>query len=446
MRSPEPAVPVHRLGAAGLARRLRAEEGGAVASTRAFLDRIARLDPMLGAFTHVAKAEALAAATESDRRLASGAARPLEGVPLALKANIDVAGWPVTGGVGAWAARRPVADSAAAARLRGAGAVLLGLTNLHEAALGATTDNVFYGRTHNPHRHGYTPGGSSGGSGAAVAAGLCAAALGTDTLGSIRIPSAYCGVSGFKPTHGLVPSDGLVPLVARWDCIGPIARTVEDCALVMEVLAAPPDAPPVTRVATLSSVEAVETHPAVRAAVRVSRDLLRGLGLAVSEHRVAIDHHRVRLSGFVLATRAARAQFGDDLAASPEGFSSQFRDLLAFGDRFDAEALALAEETLAAAAAELRAVLGAAEAILMPATPQPAFPFAGPHPVSQADFTALANIAGLPALALPAGWTEDGLPVAVQLLGRPGSDRALLALGSRLEAALGALRWPQGLD
>ena len=433
----------HRLGAAGLADRLSAARGGAEAACRHFLARIERLDPRLKAFTFVAGEEALAAARASDARLARGEGGPLEGVPIAVKANIDVAGWPVTGGIGAYAGRRAPRDALVVERLREAGAVILGLANLHEAALGATTDNAFYGRTQNPHRPGFTAGGSSGGSGAAVAAGLCAAALGTDTLGSVRIPAAYCGVAGLKPTNGLVPADGLIALVEEWDCIGPIARSVADCGLLIEAMAPLADAPPIARVAIPAGLAAVEMHPAVRASLRLARDLLKGLGLTVEEHAIPLDLHRVRLSGFVLATRAARARFGADMEASPDGFSPAFRELLAFGGRFDADAVAAARETIEEARAALRATLQAADALLLAATPQPAFAFDGPHPVSQADFTAPANIAGLPALALPAGWTEDGLPVGVQLVGRPGAERALCALGARLEAALGATRWPR---
>jgi aspartyl-tRNA(Asn)/glutamyl-tRNA(Gln) amidotransferase subunit A len=432
-----------RLGVVGLAERLRQQGGGAEAATRHFLDRIARFDPQIHAFTHVATEEALAAAQASDRRLAEGTARPLEGVPIALKANIDVAGWPVTGGIGAFRDRIAPRDAEVTRRLRGAGAVLLGLLNMHEAALGATTDNVFFGRTHNPHRLGVTPGGSSGGSGAAVAAGLCAAALGTDTLGSVRIPAGYCGVAGLKPTNGAVSNDGLMLLVEQWDCIGPLARSVADCGAVMEVLTELQDSPTIARVATLASMERADLAPAVRAAFRTARDLLRGLGLEVGEHAARLDPHRVRMAGFVTATREAQARFGDALRNNVSGFSQQFRDLLAFGARFDAAAIREAQATLEAAQAELHAILQAADTILLPTTPGTAFAFDGPHPVSQADFTALASIAGLPALSIPAGWTKDGLPVGIQLLARPGAERALIAVGSRLERALNASRWPQ---
>ena len=188
-----------------------------IAKVAAALDRIARLNPRIGAFTAIDGDGAMAGAAESAGRIAQGTARPLEGMTIGVKANIDVAGLATTAGVAARRDEIATSDAAVVRRLREAGAIILGHVNMHEAALGATTDNEAYGDTQNPHRAGFTPGGSSGGSSAAVAAGLCDAALGTDTLGSVRIPAAYCGVYGLKPTNGLVDGDGLVSLAARLD-------------------------------------------------------------------------------------------------------------------------------------------------------------------------------------------------------------------------------------
>jgi len=433
---------MHQLGVVALLEAYLAGRVSVVAATEQYLERIAAFDPQLKAFTQVAVDGARAAAKASAQRYDAGTARPLEGVPIAIKANLDVAGLHVHGGIDAYRDRIATADCTAVERLRDAGAVILGMLNMHEAALGATTDNLFFGQCQNPHRPGYTPGGSSGGSGAAVAAGLCAAALGTDTLGSIRIPAAYCGVTGLKPTNGLVPDAGMMLLVQRLDCIGPLARSVADTAAVMAALAPLAPAQSVDRIATLSSLEAVQQEAAPRAAFALARDLLGGLGFAVSEHKVAIDHHRVRLAGFVEAARCGDALFADEIAANPQGFSPPFKSYLDFGRGMSAAALAQGREVLDAAAAEVRAVLLLADVILLPTTPQAAFPHSSDAPVSQADFTALANIAGLPALAIPAGWSDDGLPVGVQLMGRPGSEATLLALGARLEAALNAYRPP----
>lgn len=434
------AAGIHALGVVSLLEAFRAGRVSVVAATDHYLERIARHDPVLKAFTHVDAEGARAAAAASAARYDAGTARALEGLPLAVKANIDVAGWPVHGGMAAFSGRVPAADAEVVARLKAAGAVILGLTNLHEGALGATTDSEAFGQTQNPHRIGFTAGGSSGGSGAAVAAGLCAAALGTDTLGSIRIPASYCGIVGLKPGFGRVPTQGLMHLVERLDCIGPMARSVGDCAALFAVLADPASGEAdgdVARVATLSGGE-VELDPAVGAALRLSASLLDGLGLRVEAQASGIDHGRVRLAGFVEAAREADRRLRLDVARTPDGFSETFRSHLAFARGIDEATVAQGRRATDQAAAALKAALGLADVLLLPTTPQPAFAHGGPAPVSVADWTAPANFAGLPALSLPAGWTTDGLPVGVQLVGRAGADRALLRLGVRLEAALNA--------
>ena len=438
------AAGIHALGVVSLLEAFRAGRVSVVAATEHYLERIGRHDPALTAFTHVDADGARAAAAESAVRFDAGTARALEGVPVAVKANIDVAGWPVHGGMGAFRDRVPTQDAEVVRRLKAAGAVILGLTNLHEGALGATTDNAAFGRTQNPHRQGFTAGGSSGGSGAAVSAGLCAGALGTDTLGSIRIPASYCGITGFKPGFGRVPTAGLMHLAERLDCIGPMARSVGDCAALFAVLADPgPEAPPVERVATLTGGPDAELHPAVAAALRLAAALLEGSGLRVEAQQARFDHGRVRLAGFVEAALEADRRFGAEVVRKPEGFSETFRSHLAFARGIDAATVAQGRRATDQAAAELQAVLQLADAVLLPTTPQPAFAHDGPVPVTVADYTALANFAGLPALSIPAGWTKDGLPVAVQLVGRAGADAALLAVGGTLEMALNAWAAPK---
>ncbi|WP_181160196.1 amidase [Sandaracinobacter neustonicus] len=436
------AAGIHTLGVASLRAGYQAGRISVAAAVDHYLARIERFDPTLKAFTFVDPEGARTTARISAERFESGTARPLEGVPIAIKANIDVAGWPVTGGIAAWRDRRPTTDAQAVRLLKDAGAIPLGLTNMHEGALGATTDNPFYGQTQNPHRSGFTPGGSSGGSAAAVAAGLCAAALGSDTLGSIRIPAGWCGISGLKPAPGRVPNGGLIHLVERWDVIGPLARSVEDCAALFAVLSAPREARPAQRIAAWSGRPQIETDHAVDAAVRLSARLLEGLGLRVDEPRLRIDFERVRLAGFMEASAEARTRFGAAATAAPQGFSPAFRTYLDFAAGIEPATRAQGQKAIEAAATELRAQLQLADAILIPVTPGPAFAHGTHGPVTLADFTALANFAGLPALALPAGWTSHGLPVGVQLIGRAGEDESLLALGAKLESALNAWQPP----
>lgn len=432
---------IHRLSIAELGEAYRRGVLTPRMVTEHYLARIDAHDRDLRAFTEVDRERALAAADESGRRFAAGAPAALEGVPIAIKANIDVAGLATNAGVAARREAIAAKDAEVVVRLRTAGAIILGNLNMHEAALGATTDNEAYGRAINPHRAGHSPGGSSGGSGVAVAAGLCVAALGTDTLGSVRIPAAYNGVYGLKPTHGAVPADGLVSLAERLDSIGPLARSVADLRAVMAAIAPLAPAEAIAKVARLAVIDAHDMTPAVSRAYQLAADLLAGLGLAVQSYETPdMDLKRLGLAGFVEAAREARVHF-PELAQEDGGCSERFRGYVDFAARFDEAAVRKGRATMDAAAARLRAVLLDAEAIVMPTAPQPAFAH-GEAPISQADFTGLANIAGLPALSLPAGWSDDGLPVAVQLVGRPNSEAALLDLAERLDVALNAYAPP----
>jgi aspartyl-tRNA(Asn)/glutamyl-tRNA(Gln) amidotransferase subunit A len=219
------------------ARRIAARELSPVELTRAYLERIERLNPRVNAYITVLAEPALAQARALEAELAAGKSRgPLHGIPLALKDNIDTAGVLTTAASAVYAQRVPSADAPVVTRLRDAGAVLLGKLNMHEFAYGGTCVVSHYGPVHNPWNLDYVPGGSSGGSAAAVAARLCAGALGTDTAASIRFPAACCGVVGLKATHGLASIRGIVPLSVLHDHVGPLARSVEDCALIMDAL------------------------------------------------------------------------------------------------------------------------------------------------------------------------------------------------------------------
>ena len=225
-------------GVVELAQLLDKKSVTALEATKHYLERIHRHDNKLNAFIEVTDALALEQAEQSDARRASGKTLgPLDGVPIAIKDNIDIAGIATTAGLEARRGRIAKHDASCITNLRAAGAVFLGKTNMHEVALGGITDNAAYGRCHNPHKQDWTPGGSSGGSGAAVSAGLCAGALGTDTLGSVRIPASYSGTTGIKPTYGLVSMRGVVPLCLTLDHVGPIARSVRDLSALLRVLA-----------------------------------------------------------------------------------------------------------------------------------------------------------------------------------------------------------------
>lgn len=376
----------------------------------------------------------LNAFTDFDRGAGFGSG-PLADLTIGIKANIAVKGLPWTGGMGLFRDRIAERDAAIVARLRAAGAAILGILNMHEAALGATTDNAWFGRTHNPHRPGHTPGGSSGGSGAAVAAGLCDAALGTDTLGSIRIPAAYCGIYGLKPGHAVVDTDGLIFLAQVFDTIGPLARDLDILERVWRVmLGRAQDAAPFARLVLLDDLAGVAVEPAVGAAYARAR---AAIDLAVQGLALPAPPPAIRLAALVEVARALIADLGPDRAARAEWISPELTGILAA-----LEPLAPTPEILADARAALRDAIGSDGVLLMPTAPQAAFAHGTRAPTSQADFTGLANVAGLPALALPAGRNADGLPVGVQLVGPEGSETRLIALARTLEPVLGGFVAP----
>jgi aspartyl-tRNA(Asn)/glutamyl-tRNA(Gln) amidotransferase subunit A len=441
-------VPAHHRSIASAGAALRSGALTATGLTDHYLARIARYDGALGSYITVDAAGARTAAQAADARFAAGAPLgPLDGIPIAVKDNIDVAGLPTTAGIGARKGRVAATDATVVAQLKAAGAVVLGKLNLHEAALGATNENAVYGRCHNPHRLGYTPGGSSGGSGAAVAAGLCAAALGTDTMGSVRIPASYCGVYGLKPTHGAIPADGLVALAHRLDAIGILARTVSDVAALWSVIGSQAQAPRITRVATLNEVDAHDMQRGVRSAYQLAQSLLKGLELDLRERSLGgYDFGKVRRYGLVIAEVDAAQIHAEDLRDRAAGFSEDFRRFIAFGAKLTPADVAYANGRIDEARAVVLGLLAESDCILMPTAPQAAFSFDAQVPADQADFTAIANMAGCPAISVPCGWDADGLPVGVQLLGRPGSEAALLELGGRLDAAARGYQFPANFD
>ncbi|MFN3864995.1 MAG: amidase [Erythrobacter sp.] len=357
---------------------------------------------------------------------------PLAGLTVGVKANIAVAGMAWHAGLAAFKTRLAERDAEAVARLRRAGAAIIGVLNMEEAALGAKSDNPHFGPVHNPHRIGYSPGGSSGGSGAAVAAGLCDAALGTDTMGSIRIPASHCGVYGFKPATASVSQQGLEPADLTLDAIGPLARdlaTLERVARAMSVFGE-------DRLegagATLAG-HGVEIHPAV------ARGFAAGCAaLPLPPAQVSLTHQqsRIRFAGFIGVSR--------EMAAHLRGVvtSDRLAKLLTYGPRRSPADWAGDRAILACTRDEVRGLIGAHGFLILPTVPNPPFPHSQPEPPAQADFTCLANIAGLPSISLPAGWTDDGLPVGVQLIGRAGAEAGLFALARRIDATLRAYRPP----
>lgn len=421
--------------ATALAADLAAGRTTAMAVTQAALTDIAARDAAIRAFVTVDADGARRAAAESDARRRAGHARgPLDGVPVAVKDNIAVAGLPCTAGL----RDGPVsaADAPAVTRLRAGGAVILGTLNMHEGALGATTDNPFHGRCDNPAMPGHTPGGSSGGSAAAVAAGFAPITLGTDTMGSVRIPAAYCGLWGLKPTRGAIPVAGLVHLSWTLDTIGPIAGSAADLALVLDVLMPGAEGAGDLSAATLAVPDAAliaACEPAVQAAHDVAVTSARAAGARIVPFSPTWEPGKLRRAGLLLSEVEGWITMGAAITQDPGRASPGFRAALEYGRDAGAVKVALAYRQIADTAAATQAAMPGVDAVLMPTAPQRAFAHGAPVPPDQADFTALANVAGLPAVAFPLPAPDGGAPCSAQLMGRAGEERRLIALAAALQ-------------
>ncbi len=408
-----------------------------------FLRRIEALDPALRAFVEVDAKSARAAAFLSDARFAADSRRPLEGIPIAIKANLAVRGLELAAGM---EARRGIVaeeDSVVVQRLRDAGAIIIGTTNMHEAALGATTDNPFFGRCVNPHGTALSPGGSSGGSAVAVAAGLCVAAIGTDTLGSIRIPAALCGIYGLKPTPGTILTAGLVPLSPRFDAIGPMARSMDDMAILTNVLCAPDLATAMRRshFSLLAGFGGTECDPEIAEKMAlIQAELPDRQGEIVVRPNCAA----VRRATFILSTRDLIPTLVELGEARCARVSPEITALLERVVDRDEERLRRDRTLIDQVAQMLRREIGSNGILVTPTTPVAAFPHDTPMPETIADFTVLANVAGLPAITIPAGRNSADLPIGLQLIGPAGGEAMLIAQARMLDHRIRGYAAPAG--
>ncbi|MSO90298.1 MAG: amidase [Acetobacteraceae bacterium] len=389
----------------------------------------------LNAFIHVAANDALAAAAASDgRRTAGKPLSRLDGVPIAIKDNIDAQGMPTTNGLGTcW---MPMTDASVVQRLHDAGMVILGKLNMHEAALGATTDNPHHGRCEHPAFPGFTPGGSSGGSAVAVAARLCPIALGTDTMGSVRLPAAYCGIVGFKPSRDYWPTDGVMPLAFGLDTIGPLARSVGDIAFLLgERLDA--FGPATLRFAQLANAGQVTIEAECLAALDAALAVLATLGVAAAcVHVPGYDPGQARRAGLIVSEVDAAQVHARLLQIAPHAFSPAFRAMLDYGMRVPPERYQAERRNLAIVGTAFLDVFDECDVVLTLTAPQRAFSFDTSVPVNQADLTALANFAGCPALSLPLPVPAGAFPVGLQLIAAPGRDTMVLSAGAWIESCL----------
>jgi amidase len=442
-------------GAAQQARMLAAGQITAPALVELYLGRIRRLDPQLNAYRVVLADSARAEAAAAQRRLDAGERLPLLGVPIAIKDDVDVAGEVTTMGTSAYGPPK-TADAEVVRRLRAAGAVILGKTQVPELTIWPFTETLTFGATHNPWNTDHTPGGSSGGTGAAVAAGLAPMALGSDGAGSIRIPSTWCGLFGVKPQRDRVP---LQPHDDAWNGMvvnGPMARTVEDAALFLDVTTTLP-APDGGFVAAAGRPPgrlkvAISTRvppPLVAPIGRAQRDAVEQAGALLRELGHDVVYRDPDYPPWALVHVLPRYIRGvyDDMNAMPrpERLEARTRAIARIGSLFSDRRMKRIRDAEPALAARVQSIFDDVDVVVTPGTAT------GPSRIgayqrrgavatlafvaARVPFQAVFNATGQPAAVVPWSFDADGLPVSIQLVGRPNDEATLLALSAQLEQA-----------
>jgi aspartyl-tRNA(Asn)/glutamyl-tRNA(Gln) amidotransferase subunit A len=432
---------------AGIA--LRARRISCLELTNQCLSQIARLNGSLNAFLTITEQRALAEAAELDREFANGRDRgPLHGIPIAHKDLVWTRGIRTTSGSKLFAEFIPNRDAAVAETLAAAGAVMLGKTGLHELAYGVTSDNPHFGTIRNPHDPGRTPGGSSGGSGVAVATGMALMATGTDTGGSIRIPASFCGVVGLKPTYGLLDLTGIQPLGFSLDHLGPLTQTVADARITLRVMArgarfrAAPASVRDIRIGLPENFYFSSVAPEVRDAVHQAARIAERLGAPVTPVPVP-DIDALNAIGRVILLAEASALYEPYLARRSE-FGSDVLALLDQGRLIPATDYVNAQRLRKTLLADFRELFRTVDCLFTPTTPivaprigQQQVPV-GPEMldarVAITRLTRGLNVLGFPALSMPCGRSSEGLPISLQLIARPSEENLLLLLGEALEA------------
>jgi aspartyl-tRNA(Asn)/glutamyl-tRNA(Gln) amidotransferase subunit A len=478
-----PNVELESLSLSAAREQVRSGRISAVAQTEQHFERIAAADGQIHSFLRLTKERALEQAARVDAAAKAGdPLGPLAGVPVGIKDVLTTRGVETTAGSNTLKGYRPPYDATSVAKLEAAGAVVLGKLNCDEFAMGSSNENSAYGPVRNPRALDRVPGGSSGGSAAAVAAGFCVASLGTDTGGSIRQPAAFCGVVGVLPTYGRVSRYGLIAFASSLDRVGPFARSVEDAATVLEVIAGKDacdatssDQPvgnyaselqkPVKglRIGVPEEYFGEGLNAEIRTAVERALDDLRAAGCTIE--RVSLPHTKYAVpTYYVIATAEAsanlsrfdgvryglRAEDANTLAAMyrktrDEGFGAEVKRRILLGTYvlsagyYDAY-YRKAQQVRTLLARDFLAAFGKVDAIVCPVTPTPAFKLGektdDPLQMYLEDiYSVAASLAGICGMSVPAGETAAGLPIGIQVLGRHFNEQTMLRVGAAIEAA-----------
>jgi aspartyl-tRNA(Asn)/glutamyl-tRNA(Gln) amidotransferase subunit A len=446
----------------GLSALIQRREVSPVEATRAVLERVQKYDCQLNSFITLLRDEALAEAQANEDEIRAGRYRgPLHGIPIAVKDLYYTKGIRTTAGSKVLLDFKPAYDATVVTRLRDAGAILIGKLNMHEFARGATSASSLAGACRNPWDTLRVPGGSSGGSAAAVAAGLCFGALGSDTGGSIRIPSACCGIVGLKPTYGRVSRYGVFPLSWSLDHVGPMTRTVTDAALMLQVIAGHDRHDPTTRTAVVpdyrtaltAGIEGArlgipqefyfeqldsEVRDSVRAAIRT----LERAGAQVEEVSLPLSKYAAA-AGRIISLAEAAEIHERFLKTRAADYTPDVRAALLTGQLLLAKHYLKAQRLRSLIRQEMAAALRRVDALVTPTIPIPAPAIGqttvniGAEPADVAGalsrLTRPANLTGFPAISLPCGFTAGNLPIGLQLTGRPFAEATVVQLAYAYE-------------
>ncbi|MCC7451647.1 MAG: amidase [Anaerolineae bacterium] len=440
------------------AARIARRELSPVELVRANLAQIERLNPVLNCFITLTAESALKQARQAEQDIRRGNYRgPLHGIPIGIKDLFETAGVRTTAGAKHLANYIPTTDAAVVAQLQAAGAISLGKLNMHEWAMGATNLNPHYGACNNPWNPAYISGGSSGGSGAALAAGLCMGALGTDTGGSIRTPASLCGIVGLKPTYGRVSLRGVIPLSWHLDHVGPMARRVRDVAILFQIIAGYDPADPFSiniptenytahledgvqgwRIALAVGDYVNQTAPEIRQAVHQAARVFEQLGAHVIEADLPWIREARQINPIIIASDAA-AFHQARLATAADDFGVDVRTRLQQGLAYPAVVYADARRKQAELRRQADRFFDGCDLLLLPTNPVAALRRDAPDFDAQRallpQFTAPFNLTGIPALSLPCGLTDHTLPIGLQLVGPAWREARVLQAAYAYEQA-----------